>query len=258
MDFKDLKKKAKGLAEDISNPKNLAKSLNPEKVVDSIGDAINGATKKTKEGGDVIINVKDNVFSDLAKATSSAYTSLTGGIENAKNLTPDKIVSNMFKKVWKEDRKVLGITVTRGQEIYCAISFLVAAVLFLGMDLSLLIIDHEFENLKYSIFFSIWALSFLLGIRILDRAVPDQFFEKKSKNVRIIAVVLYAITLIGSVVVANVIDAWTISLVAFIVHFVSLAWLTNTHIPAFKGFNLSLFTEKTPLLISNFYNSVEK
>lgn len=239
------------------NPKNIVEALQSENVVDSISGALSDAVKKTKEGGDVIINVKDGVIGDLAKATTSAYSTITGSIENAKNLSPEKMVSSIFNKIWKEDKEIFGITISRDQEIYCSIAFLIAGVLFLGMDTSLLFIAHEFENLKYAILFSIWTICCLLGIIVLDRAMPDQLFEKKSKSVRIFAVLINIITLINCVVIAIFNDNWTISVAAFVVHFVSLAWLITTHVPSFKGLNLSLFNEKTPLIFSNFYNSVE-
>jgi len=257
--FKDIKNKA--------NPKKIANSLNPEKLKDSIENTTESANK-SKEG-DVIVNVTDGVkrniggqFEDLARATSSIYTSLSNnlseGMDNTKAFSPDKLVSGMFKKVWKENYKVLGFSVTRGQKITYSLSFIFAAVLFLGMDLSLLFITHEFENVKYSIFFSMWALSFLIGIRILDSAVPEQFFEKKSKTIRTIAVIIYTIAMITCIVLANVLPSWNISLTAFIVHFITFGWLLTTHMPTFKGLNLSYFTEKTPLLFSSFYNSTEK
>lgn len=239
------------------NPKNIVEALKSEKVVDSISGALSDAVKKTKESGDVIINVKDGVIGDIAKATSSAYSTITGNLENAKNLSPEKMVSSIVKKIWKEDKEFFGITISRDQEIYCSIALLVAGVLFLGMDISLLLIVREFENIKYAILFSIWAICCLLGVIVLDRAIPDQLFEKKSKSVRIFAVVINIFTLINSVIIALLSDDSMFSIATFVVHFISLAWLITTHVPSFKGLNLSLFNEKTPLIFSNFYNSVE-
>jgi len=235
--------------------------------VDDPKKAINSLKEKTEESsrdGDFIVNVTDNIknlgqFGDLAKATTSVVNNITSNIDNAKNLTPDKIVTSLFRNIWKEDDKFLGFTITRGQKIYVSLSFIIGAVLFLGMDLSLLFISHEFESVKYSIFFSIWALSFLLGIILLDSAIPERIFEKKTKTTRTVAISIYVVTLISSVVIANVYDdSWSISFAAFIVHFISMAWLTTTHMPTFKGLDFSFFSEKSPLLFSNFYNSVEQ
>lgn len=261
----DFKKLAQGLTDDtngvFNDIKNVAKNtLNSDKLKESIENVAN----KTKEGGNVFVNISEEVkqnvgesFDDITKATTSAYNTVTntisGGVNNAKNYSPDKIFSSMVKKVWKEDDKVLGcITITRGQKITYSLSFVLASVLFLGMDLSLLFITHEFEYVKYSIFFGIWTLLYLIGIHILDSAVPKQFFEKKTKTVRITSIIIYSITMIGGIVVANVFPKLTYSIIAFVVHFISFAWLTTTHMPTYKGLNLSYFTEKSPLLFSSF------
>jgi len=251
--FKDIKKK--------TNPKKIAKALKNKDNSDAESD---NESNNSNDGGDTIVNITESVkknvseqFSDLSKATSSTINSLTNGLDNAKNFSPDKMFTGMVKKVWKEDDKFLGLNITRGQKIYYSLSFIFASILFLGIDISLLFIDHEFENLKYSIFFFIWTLCFILGIRILDSAIPEQFFEKKTKNVRLAAIIIYSVTMIACVVIANVVDSWTVSIVAFCVHFASLAWLTTTHMPTYKGINFSYFTEKSPLLFSSFYNSVE-
>jgi len=97
------------------NPKNIVDALKNENVVDSISGALSDAVKKTKEGGDVIINVKDGVIGDIAKAASSTYSTIAGNIENAKNLSPEKMVSSIFKKIWKEDKEIFGMTISRDQ-----------------------------------------------------------------------------------------------------------------------------------------------
>ncbi|KAG4087187.1 hypothetical protein H8356DRAFT_1731442 [Neocallimastix lanati (nom. inval.)] len=248
--FKDIKKKAK-------------KTFKTKKLKESIENV----TNKTKEGtSNIIINITEEVsdqFEDFAKATTSAYNnvsnSLSDSVENVKSYTPDKLFSSMIKKVWKEDEKVLGfITITRGQKIYYSLAFIISAILFLGMDLSLLFVAHEFENIKYAVFYSIWTLSYVIGIHILDSAIPKQFFEKKTRTVRTIAIVIYCIALISNVVIAIVLPRLMFSIIAFFVQLIPFAWLTTTHIPTYKGINLSYFNEKSPLLFSNFYNSVEK
>ncbi|ORX87115.1 hypothetical protein BCR32DRAFT_240407 [Anaeromyces robustus] len=255
MDFKKLAKGFEEFAEDpngvIKDIKKKAKEINPEKIIESI-DNIN----KTSDG-ESIINIPDNIKQNIAEATSSAYNTITGGMDNVKNYSPDNLINNMFKKVWKEDEKILGITVTRGQKLYYALFFLFASVLFLGMDFSLLFITHEFEEVKYSIFFGIWTLAYILGIYIFDRAIPEPIFEKKSKTTRVVARSIYFVTLISCIVIAILLPSKLYSIVGFVVHCISFAWLTTTHIPSYKGFSFSYFTEKSPLLFSAFYNSVE-
>lgn len=267
----DFKKMANGFAEDSNEifkdiKKKAFKEKNKNSSDDDDTESVSSKSSKASDSsnndnGDVIVNITDSIkknvseqFNDLTKATSSTINNLTNGLDNAKNFSPDKMFSGIVKNIWKEDDKFLGLTISRGQKIVYSLSFVFASVLFLGIDVSLLLIDHVFENLKYSIFFLIWTLCFLLGIRILDSAVPEQFFEKKSKTIRLVAVTVYSISLIGCVTIANIIDSWTVSLVAFCVHFASLAWLTTTHIPTFKGINFSYFAEKSPLLFSSFYN----
>ncbi|ORX41719.1 hypothetical protein BCR36DRAFT_416616 [Piromyces finnis] len=239
----DFKKLAKDIIEDSNEIVNdIKKKVDPVKI--NIIEENDG-------------NIISNVTEGIAKVTSSVTNSISDTVDNAKSLSPEKLVSNMVKKVWKEDDKVFGLKITRGQKITYSLTFIILTVLFLGIDLSLLFIDHTFENVKYSVFFFIWTFSFLLGIRILDSAVPEQFFEKKTKTVRFSSIVLYTITLISGVIVANIYENWIISVVAFFIQLITFAWLATSHIPTFKGINFSYFTEKTPLLFSSFYQSVE-